>query len=307
MTNKASDPTFRAYSIAQAQAYAAGRSTAYTPLLYSTVLEFHTERDGCYDLLLDVGCGPGNATRDLAASFVNVIGVDPSPAMIQVARAHGYLTKSGNKVLFEVTTADEITSIPGIQEGSVDMITAAMAAHWFDMPQFWTAAAKVLKLGGTVALWTCGSVFCHPSTPNAGEIQRILFRLEREHLAPFELPPNRVSRDMYDELMLPWQCPTPNESFSKEAFKRHVWDRDGALSNGESFFSNTDKISLERLKQSLETGSRVTRWRQANPDLAGTEKDCVKQTIRELKEVLGGSESLVLGMGTVVMLFQKTS
>jgi trans-aconitate 3-methyltransferase len=28
-------------------------------------------------------------------------------------------------------------------------------AHWFDMTKFWAEAAKVVKPGGTVALWTC--------------------------------------------------------------------------------------------------------------------------------------------------------
>ena len=29
-------------------------------------------------------------------------------------------------------------------------------AHWFDMSKFWVEAAKVVKPGGTVALWTAG-------------------------------------------------------------------------------------------------------------------------------------------------------
>lgn len=32
--------------------------------------------------------------------------------------------------------------------------TDYVEAHWFDMPKFWAAAAKVLKPGGTVAIWT---------------------------------------------------------------------------------------------------------------------------------------------------------
>ncbi|CAF1465468.1 unnamed protein product, partial [Rotaria sordida] len=63
------------------------------------------------------------------------------------------------------------------------------------MDVFWTEAATVLKPGGSVALWTLASLYCHPWTPNAAEVQRILFHLEREVLAPFELPSNRISRD----------------------------------------------------------------------------------------------------------------
>jgi hypothetical protein len=33
-------------------------------------------------------------------------------------------------------------------------LTDEQKAHWFDMPKFWPAAAKVLKPGGTVAFLT---------------------------------------------------------------------------------------------------------------------------------------------------------
>jgi hypothetical protein len=29
-----------------------------------------------------------------------------------------------------------------------------MQAHWFEMDKFWAEAAKMVKHGGTVALWT---------------------------------------------------------------------------------------------------------------------------------------------------------
>jgi hypothetical protein len=72
--------------------------------------------------------------------------------------------------MYEVTGAESIDKIDGLEHSSVDLITAATAvcifeheqsssltsiqAHWFDMPQFWKAAANLLKPGGTVAIWT---------------------------------------------------------------------------------------------------------------------------------------------------------
>jgi hypothetical protein len=70
------DPTFRSYSADQAKAYATHR-LSYKPAIYDTVLNFHSSTGGNFGLLLDVGCGPGNATRDVALSFDEAIGVDP--------------------------------------------------------------------------------------------------------------------------------------------------------------------------------------------------------------------------------------
>ena len=59
----------------QAQVYVTHR-LSYEPAIYDTVLKYHSETGGKFGLLLDVGCGSGNATRDVALSFDQAIGVD---------------------------------------------------------------------------------------------------------------------------------------------------------------------------------------------------------------------------------------
>jgi hypothetical protein len=50
----------------------------------------------------------------------------------------------------------------------------------------------------------------------------------------------------------------------------------------------------------------VTRGREANPDLVGTDKDVVKQFIREMRKALGpGQETVLQGSGTAILLFKK--
>jgi 2-polyprenyl-3-methyl-5-hydroxy-6-metoxy-1,4-benzoquinol methylase len=127
MSSKASDPTFRSYTLAEAKIYAAHR-LSYSEDLYNVVLSHHASTDGQFNLLLDVGCGPGNATRDLASSFDEVVGADPGEEMINAARELEGETKSGKKIRFEVCGAEELTKIEGL-EGKVDLLTAAMAAH----------------------------------------------------------------------------------------------------------------------------------------------------------------------------------
>jgi trans-aconitate 3-methyltransferase len=122
----ASDTTFRNYKPAQAQQYA-GFRPAYPPVLYEHIFTEHTASGGGFNLLLDVGCGPGRATQDLARSFEHAVGVDPGEEMINVARERGGETKSRGKIQFEVCEAERIAEGSGVPLGEVDLITAATA------------------------------------------------------------------------------------------------------------------------------------------------------------------------------------
>jgi ubiquinone/menaquinone biosynthesis C-methylase UbiE len=128
MTTK--DPTFRSYSAEDAKLYASAR-LSYSQNLYNKILDHHTATGGKFDLLLDAGCGPGNATRDLSRSFDRAIGADPGEQMIKTAKELGGKTKSAADVEFVVSTAEEVSQIKGLEPGSVDLLTAAMAVSCF--------------------------------------------------------------------------------------------------------------------------------------------------------------------------------
>lgn len=123
-----SDPTFRSYSAEQAKVYASQR-LSYESAIYEVVLDYHATTGGQLGLVLDCGCGPGNATRDLALSFDQAIGVDAGSAMIDAAREIGGKTKSGLAIRFEVAPAEEFSHIQGLEPCSVDMVTSAMAVR----------------------------------------------------------------------------------------------------------------------------------------------------------------------------------
>lgn len=128
-SSKPSDPTFRLYSAADAKTYATHR-LSYSQALYDTVLKHHTKTGGDCGLLLDVGCGPGNATRDVALSFDKAIGCDPGEQMIATAKDIGGKTASGKDIKFIVSPAETLSEIEDLQEGSVDLLTAAMAVRF---------------------------------------------------------------------------------------------------------------------------------------------------------------------------------
>lgn len=122
----ASDPTFRSYKPGQAQKYAASRPS-YPPALYEHIFAEHAAHGGGFGFVVDVGCGPGRATQDLALKFDHAVGVDPGQEMINVARERGGETKQGEKIRFEVCEAEHLASVPGLPLGGVDLLTASAA------------------------------------------------------------------------------------------------------------------------------------------------------------------------------------
>lgn len=120
-----SDTTFRAYTADQARAYGSAR-TSYPRAIYDTVLDYHFSTGGEKNVFLDIGCGPGNATRDLALHFDRALGTDPGEQMINTANELGGKSLSGENITFAVASAED--SLNGIvQPGLVSLITAAMA------------------------------------------------------------------------------------------------------------------------------------------------------------------------------------
>ncbi|GAA2129421.1 class I SAM-dependent methyltransferase [Kitasatospora kazusensis] len=93
--------------------------------------------------VLDVGAGTGIATRLLAGRGARVTAVEPSPGM--AAQLHAVspgipLVKgSGDDLPFHDATAD--------------LITYAQAFHWTDQRRSIPEAMRVLRPGGSLALW----------------------------------------------------------------------------------------------------------------------------------------------------------
>lgn len=122
------DPTFRSYSFSQAALYASAR-LSYPPALYDALLSYHASTSGAFDTVLDVGCGTGNAVRDLARSFEVAIGVDPGEEMIKAARRLGGNTAVDDPIAYYVAGAEELDTVEQLGEKSVDLLIAAMAVR----------------------------------------------------------------------------------------------------------------------------------------------------------------------------------
>lgn len=303
---RSTEKTFTSYSQEQGKAYSQARPD-YHPRVYETILSHHKTSGGQFDTFLDIGCGPGNVARGFSPHFKHAVGLDPSDGMMATARSLGGTTSISENIRYEISTAEDLGKyLPQpIPDASVDLITAANAAHWFDMSQFWPSAARVLKPGGSVALWTSGKTGIHPSVPGADSLQKVLDDIEEKHLRPFFELGNLHTRSRYVDLPLPWTLENQVVEFDQKTFHRKDWDA------AEDFYSFQPEVSLDMFEKITETASPVTRWRQAHPNKVGTEDDVVRMYRRAIERHLNehgvekGKETLKGSMHGVILIVKK--
>lgn len=128
---------------------------SYPADFYQLLSNYH---HGPCQLLVDVGCGPGTATFQMASSlqsFQKVIGTDISPTMIEQAKQALASERSDMRVSFQVSPGDDFTFLgPEKSDKQIcDMITAVECVHWFAFDAFQEAVAANLRSGGTIAIW----------------------------------------------------------------------------------------------------------------------------------------------------------
>ena len=253
--------------------------------------------------------------------------------MIEAAETVPSSTRSGKAITYEVCSAESLSGLSALKEfskdglGTVDLITAATAAHWFDMPRFWGEAAKILKPGGSVIIWCFGGYQCDPNTtPNAAKLQVFFKTFEEETLAPYELPGSRLCRELYLNLGMPWECIDHIEDggseqdlmrllheFDQKEFVRLELNRDGHVPSGESFFTGRTRADFQRIKATRGTSGPVTRWREANKTRLekGEIEDVMDMMIRCTKEILAevpegkDRDHIEVGSAMVMLVVKK--
>ena len=94
-------------------------------------------------LAWDCGTGSGQAALGLAQHFDKVYATDASAEQISHAYPH-------EKVNYQTEPAEHVS----LSDSSVDLVTVAVAIHWFDFDEFYREVKRVLKPGGILAAWT---------------------------------------------------------------------------------------------------------------------------------------------------------
>ncbi len=135
----------------------------------------------------DCATGSGQAAAGLAKHFKQVVATDASAEQVSHAGAPA-------NVSFRVALAEA----SGLANKSIDLITVAQAAHWFDLPRFFAEAQRVLKPGGVLALWGYGRL-CLPDG-----MDEIFQRFYEETIGPCWPPERKWIDDGYRSLDFPF-------------------------------------------------------------------------------------------------------
>ncbi|KAI8179226.1 hypothetical protein K4K51_003805 [Colletotrichum sp. SAR 10_75] len=133
-----------ARSTFNAAGYAAFRPS-YPASLYKTILGYHNAKSS-NGTALDLGCGHGLISRELAPHFSKVIAIDPSANMVKQASE----STTDAKITFRQASSEDLSFV---EDQSVDLVVAGQAAHWFNYVKVWPQLARVVKSGGTLAFW----------------------------------------------------------------------------------------------------------------------------------------------------------
>jgi len=174
-------------------------------------------------LAVDCATGNGQAAVALAAHFDDVLAVDGSLAQLERAMPHP-------RVRYECAMAEQLP----VADGSVALVAAAQAAHWFDFARFHAECRRVLQPGGVIALWT------YEKFRATASLDEVVDRFYDDVVGEFWPPERRYVEERYRTLPFPWA-----EELAPEFRLETDW-------------------SLEQVQGYLASWSAVQRYKDAN-------------------------------------------
>jgi SAM-dependent methyltransferase len=121
--------------------------------------------------ILEIGCGPGEATLPFAQRGYAMLCLDPGPRLVALARER---LRDYPAVQFAVATFEDWP----LEEGAFDLVMAASAFHWIREGVGFPKAAAALNDTGAIALFR--NARQTDDTPLYREIQRAYARYAPE-------------------------------------------------------------------------------------------------------------------------------
>jgi len=97
-------------------------------------------------MVVDVGCGTGISSRQMAGRGWNLVGIEPNAAMRQVAESRN--GDWAGQLIFRDGKAEST----GLPDNFADLVVAAQAFHWFRADEALREFQRILKPHGHAAL-----------------------------------------------------------------------------------------------------------------------------------------------------------
>lgn len=159
----------------------------YRPDYPRALFEFLAGRAPDRAAAWDCATGSGQAALGLAEDFDAVVATDASLNQIASAARH-------RRVHYAVAPAEDAP----LAGGSVALVAAAQALHWFDRARFWEEARRVLIPGGVIAVWSYHGFHVSP------EVEAVVHRFYKEIVGPYWPPERALVEQGYAALEFPF-------------------------------------------------------------------------------------------------------
>ena len=124
----------------------------YRPTYPPAIFEWLAAQCPRHEAAWDCGTGSGQAAIGLVPHFQRILATDPAPEQLARALQHP-------KIAYSCGSAED----SGLPDASVDLVTAAVSLHWFDLERFYAEVRRIVRPGGIIAAWcytrTCVTPF----------------------------------------------------------------------------------------------------------------------------------------------------
>ncbi len=188
-----------------------------------------------HEAALDCATGNGQAAAGAAPYFKRVVATDASKRQVQNAAA-------SDAIAYVVSLSEDVP----LKDRSIDLVMAAQAAHWFDLPRFYPEVRRVVRPGGIIALWCYGLLRIDPG------IDRLVDRLYADIVGPYWPPERKMIEDGFSSLYFPFpEIETPDFGMESSWDLAHLLGYVGTWSAVNRFREAMGKDPLELVRDDL--------------------------------------------------------
>ncbi|MBS0985919.1 class I SAM-dependent methyltransferase [Acetobacter thailandicus] len=177
-----------------------GNYARFRPEYPLELVRFLAEIAPAHARAVDVGCGNGQLSALLATKFDEVVGLDPSADQIAHVTLHRHIRY--------LCAPAEALPLP---DHSADLITAAQAAHWFNLTAFYSEVRRVATDGAVIALISYGVLQLD------GLLGKRFDRFYRNEIGPYWPPERKLVDEGYRDLIFPFEeRPVPKMMINRD-------------------------------------------------------------------------------------------